>query len=303
MRVILSFLLSIVGLVFQAAHATDPPVILILGDSLSAGFGMDAEDSWVHLLEIRLQEQGHSYRILNSSVSGDTTQGGLTRLPRLLDRYQPEIVIIELGGNDGLRGINPDVTRKNMTLMIQKSRQSGAQVLLAGIKLPPNYGAAYLEQFESMYADLAGEYDTLLVPFFMDGVVFTPGLLQADGIHPNENGQPVLLDNVWRVLEPALLADTTQEIDHLLGFVASSPCEFERNGSIHNGPEARDHMTMKYEHHRAKVRTAEDFIKYSATRSMMSGKKYKIYCPDSETVDASNWLLTELRDYRKRQER
>ena len=133
MRVILSFLLSIVGLVFQAAHATDPPVILILGDSLSAGFGMDVEDSWVHLLEIRLQEKGHSYRILNSSVSGDTTQGGLTRLPRLLDRYQPEIVIIELGGNDGLRGINPDVTRKNMTLMIQKSRQSGAQVLLAGI--------------------------------------------------------------------------------------------------------------------------------------------------------------------------
>ena len=204
MRVILSFLLSVLGLVFQAAHAADPPVILVLGDSLSAGFGMDVEDSWVHLLEIRLQEQGHSYRILNSSVSGDTTQGGLTRLPRLLDRYQPAIVIIELGGNDGLRGINADVTRKNMTLMIQKSQQSGAQVLLAGIKLPPNYGTAYLERFESMYADLAGEYDTLLVPFFMDGVVFTPGLLQADGIHPNESGQPVLLDNVWRVLEPIL---------------------------------------------------------------------------------------------------
>ena len=204
MRVILSFLLLVFGLVFQVSQADDPPVILILGDSLSAGFGMNVEDSWVHLLEIRLQERGHSYRILNSSISGDTTQGGLARLPRLLDRYQPEIVIIELGGNDGLRGINPDITRNNMTLMIQQSQQNGASVLLAGIKLPPNYGTAYLEQFESMYADLANEYGTLLVPFFIDGVVFTPGLLQADGIHPNEKGQPVLLDNVWQVLEPAL---------------------------------------------------------------------------------------------------
>ena len=178
--------------------------MLIMGDSLSAGFGMNRESSWVHLLELRLKEHDHSYRILNSSISGDTTQGGLTRLPRLLDRYKPEIVIIELGGNDGLRGINPDVTRKNMTLMIQQSQQSGARVLLAGIKLPPNYGSAYLQQFESIYTDLADEFGTLLVPFFMDGVIFTPGLLQADGIHPNEKGQPVLLDNVWQVLEPVL---------------------------------------------------------------------------------------------------
>ena len=165
---------------------------------------MRSEQSWVHLLEIRLQQQGHSYRILNSSISGDTTQGGLARLPRLLDRYQPVIVIIELGANDGLRGINPDVTRENMTRMIEHSQQSDAQILLAGIKLPPNYGAAYLEQFESMYADLASEYDTLLVPFFMEGIVFKPGLLQSDGIHPNEKGQPVLLENIWRVLEPVL---------------------------------------------------------------------------------------------------
>jgi len=178
--------------------------MLILGDSLSAGYGMDSDQSWVHLLELRLIDTGHTYRILNSSISGDTTQGGLARLPRLLDRYQPRIVIIELGGNDGLRGINPGITRTNMTSMIQTSRQSGAKVLLAGIKLPPNYGANYIEQFESMYADLAREYDTLLVPFFMDGVVFKPGLLQVDGIHPNEKGQPVLLENVWSILEPAL---------------------------------------------------------------------------------------------------
>jgi acyl-CoA thioesterase-1 len=204
MRVILSLLLSVVGLIPYNATASDSPVLLILGDSLSAGYGMDREQSWVHLLEIRLKEHGFPYRILNSSISGDTTQGGLARLPRLLDRYKPEIVILELGANDGLRGINPAVTRSNMTSMIQQSQAIGANVLLTGIKLPPNYGTAYLHQFESMYADLAGEYDTLLVPFFMDGVVFTPGLLQDDGIHPNAKGQPVLLDNVWKVLGPEL---------------------------------------------------------------------------------------------------
>jgi len=204
MRVILSLLLVVVTLVSQSSFADEPPVLLILGDSLSAGYGMDSDRSWVHLLELRLNDTGHTYRILNSSISGDTTQGGLARLPRLLDRYQPRIVIIELGANDGLRGINPGITRANMASMVQSSQQSGAKVLLAGIKLPPNYGADYIEQFESMYADLAREYDTLLVPFFMDGVVFKPGLLQADGIHPNEKGQPMLLENVWQVLEPAL---------------------------------------------------------------------------------------------------
>ena len=165
---------------------------------------MDRERSWVTLLDLRLQEYGYSYRILNSSISGDTSQGGLARLPRLLDRYEPEIVIIELGANDGLRGINPDITRKNMTNMIQQSQRIGARVLLAGIKLPPNYGTTYLEKFESMYADLANEFDTLLVPFFMEGVAMRPDLLQADNLHPNEKGQPVLLENVWTILEPVL---------------------------------------------------------------------------------------------------
>jgi acyl-CoA thioesterase-1 len=204
MKVLFSLLLFVAGLVLQAASAEEPPVLLVLGDSLSAGYGMDSDHSWVHLLELRLQATGHNYRILNSSISGDTTQGGLARLPRLLDRYQPAIVIIELGANDGLRGINPALTRANMTSMIQSSQAIGATVLLAGIKLPPNYGADYIARFESMYADLASEFDTLLVPFFMAGVVFQPGLLQSDGIHPNEEGQPVLLQNVWRVLQPAL---------------------------------------------------------------------------------------------------
>lgn len=187
-----------------AAPAENKPVIVVLGDSLSAGYGMDREESWVELLKIRLQQDNHAYTVLNSSVSGDTTQGGLGRLPRLLERYQPEFVVVELGGNDGLRGLKPDVTRQNITDMIQLSQASGARVLLTGIKLPPNYGAAYLEQFESIYADLADEYGTLLVPFFMDGVVFEAGMLQADGIHPSAEAQPVLLENVWRVLAPEL---------------------------------------------------------------------------------------------------
>ena len=204
MKVILSLLLIVFGFIPPGVSANESPVLLILGDSLSAGYGMDREQSWVNLLDIRLKEFGFSYSILNSSISGDTSQGGLLRLPRLLDRYQPEIVIIELGANDGLRGIDPGITRENMTRMIQQSQATGARVLLAGIKLPPNYGSTYLEQFESMYPDLASEFETMLVPFFMDGVALKPDLLQADNIHPNENGQPVLLDNVWKVLEPAL---------------------------------------------------------------------------------------------------
>ena len=204
MKFILSLLLLGFGLATTVINAEEPPVLLILGDSLSAGYGMDREDSWVNLLNLRLKEYGYSYRILNSSISGDTTQGGLSRLSRLLERYEPEIVIIELGANDGLRGINPDITRENITSMIQQSQRIGARVLLAGIKLPPNYGTAYLEKFESLYPELASKFGTLLVPFFMEGVAMEPDLLQADTIHPNEKGQPVLLDNVWKVLEPVL---------------------------------------------------------------------------------------------------
>jgi acyl-CoA thioesterase-1 len=165
---------------------------------------MDREQSWVSLLEIRLQNTGHDFQILNSSISGDTTQGGIARLDRLLNRYQPEFVIIELGGNDGLRGIDIDITRQNLTHMIQQSQARGAEVLIAGIKLPPNYGSAYTDQFESIYADLAREYSVMHVPFFMQNVAFNPELMQADGIHPNVQGQPVLLENVWQVLQPVL---------------------------------------------------------------------------------------------------
>lgn len=192
------------SLIYHPALANEKPVMVVLGDSLSAGYGMDKDQSWVHLLENRLSGIGVEFRILNSSISGDTTQGGLARLPRLLERYKPEFVIIELGGNDGLRGIDPDTTRDNIRNMIVQSQAAGARVMLLGIKLPPNYGPAYIQDFESIYPDLALEYHTLLVPFFMQDVVFDPGLMQADGIHPNEAGQPVLLDNVWRELEPEI---------------------------------------------------------------------------------------------------
>ena len=140
MKFILSLLMCSFIWVSAPVAAQDTPVIVILGDSLSAGYGMDKNDSWVYLLEQRLKENNHTFKILNSSISGDTTQGGLGRLPRLLDRYQPELVIIELGGNDGLRGINPETTRQNIQTMIVESQAAGANVLLAGIKLPPNYG-------------------------------------------------------------------------------------------------------------------------------------------------------------------
>ena len=201
MKFILTVLLFLIS---PLLHAGEPPVILVLGDSLSAGYGMDREQSWVALLETRLQEDGHDYSVFNSSISGDTTQGGLTRLPGLLERLQPGWVVIELGGNDGLRGISPSVTRGNISSMIEQSQANGARVLLAGIRLPPNYGAAYIEQFESIYPDLASEYGTLLVPFIMEGVVFEPGMMQDDGIHPSAAAQPVLLDNVWTILAPEL---------------------------------------------------------------------------------------------------
>jgi len=179
-------------------------VILIVGDSLSAGYGMALDQSWPNLLQQRLDDQGHSYRVFNSSISGDTTQGGLARFPRLLEKNQPGIVIIELGANDGLRGISVDVTRNNFKQMIERSISMGATVILTGIRLPPNYGQAYTEMFHAMYAEMAEQYGLLLVPFLMEGVALDPELMQDDGIHPNAQAQPALLENVWTVLEPAL---------------------------------------------------------------------------------------------------
>ena len=186
------------------AQAGDVPVIIILGDSISAAYNMETGQSWPKLLQDRLNENGYAHRVFNSSISGDTTQGGLSRLSRLLDKHHPALVIIELGGNEGLRGIPIDVTRANLSAMIESSQAAGATVLLAEMRIPPNYGISYTEQFNGNYGLLKEKYGVLLIPFLMEKVALEPGLMQADGIHPNADAQPILLDTVWTVLEPQL---------------------------------------------------------------------------------------------------
>ena len=191
-------------------YADEHPTVLVLGDSLSAGFGMNVGDTWVAMLETRLNKEGYGYRVINASISGDTTSNGLRRLPRALTLHQPEIVIIELGGNDGLRGLSIDVMHDNLAAMIARARDSGAMVVLAGILIPPNYGEDYAGEFAAVYAQLAKEHELPLIPFFMEGVALDPKMMQADGIHPNVAAQTLLLDNVWKVLGPALAENPTR---------------------------------------------------------------------------------------------
>ena len=185
-------------------QADEEAAIIILGDSLSAAYGMEISESWPSLLQQRLHENGHSYRVFNSSIAGDTTQGGLTRLPRLLETHQPDVVIIELGGNDGLRGLPLEVTRSNLSAMIQKSQSVGASVILAEMRIPPNYGRTYTEKFNGAYSSLAEQYGTILLPFILQDIALEPGMMQADGIHPTAAAQPVILEKVWTVLEPVM---------------------------------------------------------------------------------------------------
>jgi acyl-CoA thioesterase-1 len=183
-----------------AAAAT----ILIVGDSISAGFGLDTSKGWVALLRQRLEQEGSSDKLVNASISGDTSANGAARLPALLAEHKPGLVILELGGNDGLRGMLPTQLQQNLATMIDRSRESGAQVLLLGMKLPPNYGARYTEAFAKVYSDLAAQKKVALVPFFLEGVGGVPALMQADSIHPAVGAQGKLLDNVWPTLEPLL---------------------------------------------------------------------------------------------------
>jgi acyl-CoA thioesterase-1 len=187
-----------------SAHA-DMPVILVFGDSLSAGYGLSHVDQgWVELLRTKLKDEGYGAEVVNASVSGETTAGGLARLPRALALHHPSIVILELGGNDGLRALPIDQMRANLTKMVDLSKASGARVLLMGIRIPPNYGPEYTAQFSRVYVDLARDEKIALVPFFMQDIALSPDLMQADGIHPNELGQPKLLMNAWPELKPLL---------------------------------------------------------------------------------------------------
>jgi acyl-CoA thioesterase-1 len=202
-----SFILKLIvlTLLVPTGQADDQdPSVLIIGDSLSAGFGIDTKQGWVALLQRRLEQEGYGYRVTNASISGDTTSGGLRRLPRALERFRPDIVIIELGGNDGLRGTPVELIYENLAKMIRRSIDSGASVILAGIQIPPNYGPSYTNKFRDVYPSLANEYDVALIKFILKNIALNPSLMQADGIHPNAAGQPVLLENVWSVLEPKL---------------------------------------------------------------------------------------------------
>jgi len=178
--------------------------ILILGDSLSAEYGLERGKGWVALLEQRLSEQAAPHEVVNASVSGETTSGGLTRLPALLEQHRPQIVVIELGGNDGLRGFPPAQTEANLREMTTMSREAGARVVLAGMQLPPNYGKAYTERFQAMFADIARQEEAVLVPFLLEGIATDETMFQPDRIHPTAAAQPILLDNVWSALEPLL---------------------------------------------------------------------------------------------------
>jgi acyl-CoA thioesterase-1 len=182
-----------------SSHALEES-ILIVGDSISAGYGMEQEQGWVYLLNQRLSEKNIQYKVINLSISGETTGGGLIRLPQAIQRHQPKIVIIELGGNDGLRGYPIDKIRQNLHRMVSLSKDTGAHVLLVGMMLPPNYGRRYSESFHRTFTEVADELKVALLPFLLDGVATQEDLMQRDGIHPNPRAQTMLLDNIWPVI-------------------------------------------------------------------------------------------------------
>ncbi len=191
-------------LTFSSLGAAETPRILVLGDSLSAGYGIDEEEGWVSLLGERLASEGYAHTVVNASVSGETTEGGLKRLPRLLSEHNPDWVILELGGNDGLRGYPVSDLSDNLLSIVQLSREQGADVLLLGMQIPPNYGPRYTQQFTSLYPLLAEEHNLPLVEFMLEGIATDDELMQRDGIHPNAEAQPKILENVWPTLRELL---------------------------------------------------------------------------------------------------
>jgi acyl-CoA thioesterase-1 len=194
--------LFLFGWMALSAHAQ--PVLLIYGDSLSAGYGLPQDQGWVALLADRLRAEKFAYRVVNASVSGETTLGGAKRLEAVLAQHRPAIVVIELGGNDGLRGLPLATTRQNLETMIRTAKSAGAQPLIVGMQLPPNYGTAYTEKFQALFEGVAREQKVPLVPFMLAGFGEKREYFQSDGIHPTAAAQPLMLDNVWPVLRPLL---------------------------------------------------------------------------------------------------
>ena len=201
MRIILTL---VVLLLAGGAHGNGAPTVLIFGDSLSAGFGIDVDQSWTALLQSRLETEGYEHRVVNASISGETTEGGAARIDSALEAFAPDLIILELGGNDGLRGFPPQRMRQNLETIVVRARDSGAEVVLLGIRIPTNYGARYTQAFEAVYREVAADLDVQWIEFFMEGVAMNDELLQEDRIHPNAAAQPVLLDNAWPVISATL---------------------------------------------------------------------------------------------------
>ena len=194
----------LIALLLTSSFAVAAPRILVMGDSLSAAYGLPQQAGWVTLLKSRLTEKKFPHEVANASISGETTSGGLRRIDALLDQYQPTIVILELGANDGLRGLSVEETRANLDKIISASKRRRAQVLLIGMRLPPNYGPAYTEPFHALFGDLARRHKIQQVPFFLDTIAGKREYFQADGLHPTAQAQPLILDTVWPALQSML---------------------------------------------------------------------------------------------------
>lgn len=207
-RIVGSVVGSVLGILaalwLPGGLAVAAPAILVVGDSLSASYGLPQEAGWVSLLKSRLSEKKFPHQVINASISGDTTAGGLRRFDALLEQHHPGIVILELGANDGLRGLSVQETRANLDKMIAASKRRHAQVLLIGMRLPPNYGPAYTEPFHALFGELARKHKVKQVPFLLEGIGGKREYFQADGLHPTAQAQPILMETVWRALRPML---------------------------------------------------------------------------------------------------
>lgn len=203
------------GTVQEEAQGAAQGTLLVLGDSISAAYGIDEQQGWVQLLRERLAERDLAVKVVNASVSGETSAGGLARLPRLLSEHGPDWLVVELGGNDGLRGYPPRALQQNLVRMVQLAREQGAEVLLLGMQMPPNYGKAYTQAFAAVYPKVAASEQVPLVPFFLETVALVEGAMQTDGIHPTAKAQPALLDHVWPCLETILKGNGNTRSDSL----------------------------------------------------------------------------------------
>ncbi len=197
-------LLLMVCFLLWGAAAQAAPVVLVFGDSLSASYGIPANEGWVSLLEQRIHQKNPGYRVVNASISGETTSGGRYRIERILAEHRPAVVILELGVNDGLRGLPLDAAASNLNAIITACRNRKARVLLIGMRLPPNYGTAYATKFQAIYQQAAQRHKIPFLPFLLEGFADNPELFQADGLHPNAAAQPLIMERVWKILQPIL---------------------------------------------------------------------------------------------------